>query len=437
MPSFQLGATLYAGSPAPTGLNAASSVLSDASQWVSENVVDPIDDSIINPISEAISMDLNGPSGKPPKTTEDNNMALGDAPGVLSAPVTNEYDQNGNVFGTAPTGTSGLSGTSSTIVVPSVNTSNNPTSTTTTQQQNQSSTASTQQQQSQDTSTTTSNQSNVSVNAAVTDTGSTQNTTDQALAALNDLIVQMQAGGSPQQKQQAAAAQQLIQGLQNQRASIQYDPAQVAAQQQVLQQQLTDTILPQISGAQEAAGQGQTALGAILAQNAAAQTAISQQLLAQEAQKVVQDQLNAVDQLLLAATTAPDQNIETLLQALESAKGVITEANKISTTASQTTTTEQGGTTTSQELQADTQQQGTQDNQTITIVTPPTNSTGAFGSSGNDQIDLTAQLQAIELLNQQFPNGKPNFNDENYLIGVGNYEQDIQAYNQLAQMAFG
>lgn len=398
--------------------------------WVSEKIIDPIDDNIINPISEAISMDLNGPSGKPPKTTEDNR-ALGDAP------VTNEYDQNGNVFGTAPTGTSGLSGTSSTIVVPSVDASNNPTSTTTTQQQNQSSTASTQQQQSQDTNTTTSNQSNVSVNASVTDTGSTQNTTDQALAALNNLIVQMQAGGSPQQKQQASAAQQLIQGLQNQRASIQYDPAQVAAQQQVLQQQLTDTILPQISGAQEAAGQGQTALGAILAQNAAAQTAISQQLLAQEAQKVVQDQLNAVDQLLLAATTAPDQNIETLLQALESAKGVITEANKMSITASQTATTEQGGTTTSQELQADTQQQGTQDNQTITIITPPTNSTGAFGSSVDDQIDLTAQLQAIELLNQQFPNGKPNFNDDNYWIGAGNYEQDVQAYDQLAQIAFG
>lgn len=362
------------------------------------------------------------------KLTQENLADLYDqfkenTTGAIITPGTNAYDALWSGWGEPPADNGSDGGT---------DISDN--STVTENEQTGESTSSTVEETEQTTTVTDTVDTNVYVDNRQEEQGRTVNAPDSALDAIDELISQALLGGTPTMQAQANATRGLINDLQARKNSINYDSAQVAAQQQLLQQKLTDEVLPQISGAQEAAGQGQTALGAILTQNAAIQTAMAQSLVELEARKAVQEQLNMVDQALLTAIAAPDQNMNTLLEVLNSAKGTIIDAYNLAITDTNTRTIEETSSETVQTGQAETVQEGTAESEETTVVTPPEDTdTGGYSGGSSSGVSLQEYLDAVELMNSLFPFGPPNPNSLSYsgTDGYQKYLADKATYDEL------
>lgn len=143
--------------------------------------------------------------------------------------------------------------------------------------------------------------------------------------ALEQLLGVLQGGGSSQFKDQQAIFMQSLQGLAN--SVQQFDPA--AAQEMAsgnvaqLTRNLMEQQLPQIFGAQEAAGLSGDALSALLAQDATVRTAEAQQRAQLEALLGVGGLQNQAQLGLAQAAQAPDQNVQNILAALGIGKGSV------------------------------------------------------------------------------------------------------------------
>lgn len=143
--------------------------------------------------------------------------------------------------------------------------------------------------------------------------------------AYNQFITQLQGGGNSAMQQQQQAFLQTIQALQNNMQQFSPEAATAMAQGNVqgLTRQLMEQIMPQITGAQEAAGLSGDALTALLSQDAAARTAEAQQRAILEAMMGFGGLSNQAGQTLIQGTSQMDPLTAAMMGALQIGKGSV------------------------------------------------------------------------------------------------------------------
>lgn len=143
--------------------------------------------------------------------------------------------------------------------------------------------------------------------------------------AYNQLITQLQGGGNSVLQQQQQAFLQTIQALQGNLEQFSPEAATAMAQGNVqgLTRQLMEQIMPQITGAQEAAGLSGDALTALLSQDAASRTAEAQQRAILEAVMGFGGLNNQAAGTLIEGTSKLDPVTSALLQTLNIGKGSV------------------------------------------------------------------------------------------------------------------
>jgi len=212
----------------------------------------------------------------------------------------------------------------------------------------------------------TTGQSNTSGSSRTTQNANSsstvQNMTGSSLAALELLIQQMLGGGTQEQAVSRAQRQQEIQRNQAQAAGYTRETAFSDAQGLMAQtmRQTLEKLLPSITRGSEGAGTSQGSMRALLTQKAAenaAEAASAQGLQA----AVNYGQVNAGFGGILERLTQPDNsNTNALLQALQIARGAVTNTQSNSSQVSQTnsdqTTNSNSNTNTNQNTQQNTNQ---------------------------------------------------------------------------------
>ena len=143
--------------------------------------------------------------------------------------------------------------------------------------------------------------------------------------AYNQFITQLQGGGNSAMQQQQQAFLQTIQALQGNLQNFSPEAATAMAQGNVqgLTRQLMEQIMPQITGAQEAAGLSGDALTALLSQDAAARTAEAQQRAILEAMMGFGQLNNQAAQALIQGTSQMDPLTAAMMGALQIGKGSV------------------------------------------------------------------------------------------------------------------
>ncbi len=165
-----------------------------------------------------------------------------------------------------------------------------------------------------------------------------QNTTDSALAALEQIIG---AGGNNQllseqetgKRKQQTQLEQLITSLSS--GDIR---EQASGRTADLSRNLREQVLPEIFGGAEMAGMGGDALSQLLAQDAAIRTGEAQSRVEEEVRNNTQNQALQANQLLSALLDSGSGSMDALLAALSTAKGSVEQGSSVTTEDSNSTT---------------------------------------------------------------------------------------------------
>lgn len=221
-------------------------------------------------------------------------------------------------------------------------------------------------------STTDTSSSGTSVKDINTSTNTT-NMTPSSLAALNTLIAQLMAGGTPQMKADRGQKQGEIAGLQGQRAGYSKEAAFGDAKGMMAQQMrlALEKLLPSINGASMGAGASSSSMRALLTQRAgenAAENAAAAGLGAAVNYGQVSNGMSSVIANLLGQQ---DPVAAALINALNIAKGAVTN--------SKTTGTETTNSTGTQ----------TQTNSGSTNTSAPTSTSTVYAPMGGNNSSMT------------------------------------------------
>jgi len=222
--------------------------------------------------------------------------------------------------------------------------------------------------------------------ATTTQQTSTQNMTGSSLAALELLIQQLLGGGTQEMAAQRAQRQAEINNVSQTRAGYTKEAAFNDAQGLIAQTMRTtlESLLPGINRAAAGAGTSQNSMRALLTQRAAenaAQAASAQGLQAATAYGNINSSLSGV----LANLTAPDNSTtNALLQALQTARGAVTNSSTTGTSNSTTNSDQTSNTNTSQNSNTNTNQQS---NQTQSANGGRISNSGGGTTSGASNVD--------------------------------------------------
>lgn len=175
-----------------------------------------------------------------------------------------------------------------------------------------------------------------------TQNASTQNMDPQSLAALQTLIAQLMGGGTQAMAKDAAARKGEINKVTQARAGYSKDAAFSDAQGLMAQtmRRALEQLVPSINRSAEGAGASQSSLRALLLQDAAnraAESSAAQGLQAAQGYGQISTNMSQV----LEALTRPDNTVSNaLLQALQIAKGAVSNTQSTTQTNTQTTGTQ-------------------------------------------------------------------------------------------------
>jgi hypothetical protein len=204
------------------------------------------------------------------------------------------------------------------------------------------------------TSTTNNNQVQ---NVNQTTTTQSQNMSDASLVALEQLIQQLLNGGTPQMRQQQARRQQEIRANQQLRGSYSKEAAFNDAQGAMAQmlQQAMESSMPALVRAAEGSGTSQNSMRALLTQDALNRASQSASALGLDAAGKYGTIAAAFSGILEALTRPDNSTVEALVNALNVAKGAVT--NSTQNIVGTTTTTGSSTTNTNNQSQTNTQGQ--------------------------------------------------------------------------------
>lgn len=239
----------------------------------------------------------------------------------------------------------------------------------------------------------------------------TQNMTPGSLAALEQLIAQLSSGGTMTQRVQQAQRDQEIQANRNAREGYSRDNAFADAQGIMAQtmRQTLEKLLPGINRAASGAGASQGSMRALLTQQAASQAAeaaSAQGLQAAVSYGGLQSQFGSILERL---TQPNDAATASLLQALNVARGAVTNTSTSGTSQTQGSEQTSGQTTSNQQTNSN-----QNNNSTTAPIGGTTGGTNRSGQSdglvyfGPQQSDLPAiqagtgsSLQLLQQLGNQ------------------------------------
>lgn len=196
------------------------------------------------------------------------------------------------------------------------------------------------------TSTSTGSQTSTTDQTQTTNT-STQNMTSAQLQALNNLITMLQGGGSAEMRFKAGERRGEVQTIQDERSGFTKEAAFGDAQGLISQQmrRTLEALMPSINRAAEDAGSSGGALRALLMQDAANKAAESSSALGVQT-AVNYGNVNAnLSQVIERLTAGGDPAMEMLVQALNAAKGSVSNTQgTVTTQGTQTQNSSQIGT---------------------------------------------------------------------------------------------
>lgn len=230
-------------------------------------------------------------------------------------------------------------------------------------------------------------------------------------AAFNQLISQLSGGGTLAQQEQQQIFMDTLRQLSQSFQSYSPEAATQLAQGNVagLTRDLMERIMPQITGAQEAAGLSGDALTALLSQDAAARTAEAQQRAILESIMGLGGLQAQTGQQLITGATAQNPIVSSLLQALEIGKGSFESG--FSSTLNNILKSTSGFSNKVNEGLSNTLSQGTQNtfgnssqNNMLAMalaqsMLPPGMSLAEVGGSGNVSMDKNRRAQIDTALN--------------------------------------